>query len=41
MLTQGYSEAALLWNDIKKIREMDTLRLALQQQVSNWQHMEK
>lgn len=31
MLTQGYSEAELLWNDIKKIRDMDILRAALQQ----------
>ena len=32
MLTQGYTEAALLWNDIKKIRELDLLRAALEQQ---------
>lgn len=31
MLTQGYSEAELLWNDIKKVRDMDILRAALQQ----------
>jgi tRNA-dihydrouridine synthase C len=31
MLTRGYSEAELLWNDIKKIRDMDILRAALQQ----------
>ena len=33
MLTQGYTEAALLWNDIKKIRELDLLRAALEQQL--------
>ncbi|RYY79645.1 MAG: tRNA-dihydrouridine synthase C [Moraxellaceae bacterium] len=34
MLTQGYPEAALLWNGIKKIREMDSLRTALEQQLT-------
>lgn len=34
MLTQGYPEAALLWNSVKKIREMDSLRTALEQQLT-------
>lgn len=34
MLTQGYPEAALLWGSVKKIREMDSLRAVLEQQLT-------
>jgi tRNA-dihydrouridine synthase C len=31
MLTQGYSEAEQLWQQVKKIRDIDVLREALSQ----------
>ena len=33
MLTQGYTEAATLWNDVKRIKDMDVLCDALRQQL--------
>jgi len=34
MLTQGYSDAPVLWDQVKKIRELDQIRAILHQSIT-------